>query len=422
VSAEQFAAVALVDSVWQSPLIALAAWLLLRVFLRTTAAVRHGTWLAALLACAVFPCLTAFRESGGATVGFPTALGIAEGVWAIIAFALLLRLAISIVFMGRVKRNALPLGPCHRATLTRWNCKSECARDLRLCVSADVESPCAVGLFDAMVVLPEWLLGNDSHGLDSIVIHELAHLRRYDDWTRLLQYVIASLLFFNPVVHWIVQQLELECEVACDDAAVACPADAPAYAACLAAVARDTAWLRTLATVPSFCGSRKALSIRVERLLETRKRRTSTAVQVAVLATIALVSVFCVCFALGPLASAAMGSAQDDDPSVHARALSIYEALREGRYADTRLDRAEEALAQIGAPYDLHLLDRTSTSTGYALRYRARAAHGEATIQIRTDSSGRVLGFTIAADGTDRRGRRITAYAYSSTGADLPVP
>jgi hypothetical protein len=116
-----------------------------------------------------------------------------------------------------------------------------------------------------------------------------------------------------------------------------------------------------------------------------------------------------------------MGCAQDD-PSVHARALSIYEALREGRYGDRRLARAEEALAQIGAPYDLHLLDRASTSAGHALRYRARAAHGEATMQIRTDSRGRVLGFTIAADGTDRRGRRITAYAYSSTGADLPVP
>ena len=57
--------------------------------------------------------------------------------------------------------------------------------------------------------------------LKYILLHELAHLRRRDDWTNLAQKVLKALLFFLPSVWWIERRLSLDREMACDDAVLA---------------------------------------------------------------------------------------------------------------------------------------------------------------------------------------------------------
>ena len=39
--------------------------------------------------------------------------------------------------------------------------------------------------------------------LEVILLHELAHIRRYDYGVNFFQMVIEALLFFNPAVWWI---------------------------------------------------------------------------------------------------------------------------------------------------------------------------------------------------------------------------
>jgi hypothetical protein len=67
-----------------------------------------------------------------------------------------------------------------------------------------------------------------------ICLHELAHLRRRDDWGNLCQRVIEAMLFFHPAVRWIGKRLRLERELGGDDWAVAVSGSARHYAACLA--------------------------------------------------------------------------------------------------------------------------------------------------------------------------------------------
>ena len=57
--------------------------------------------------------------------------------------------------------------------------------------------------------------------LNAILLHELAHLRRRDDWTNLIQKIVGALLFFHPAVWWIEKKLALEREMACDDLVLA---------------------------------------------------------------------------------------------------------------------------------------------------------------------------------------------------------
>ena len=66
-----------------------------------------------------------------------------------------------------------------------------------------------------------------------MLLHELAHLRRWDDWTKLAQRLAEAIFFFHPAIYWIARNLNLEREVACDDWVVVHTGRTKPYALCL---------------------------------------------------------------------------------------------------------------------------------------------------------------------------------------------
>jgi hypothetical protein len=76
--------------------------------------------------------------------------------------------------------------------------------------------------------------------LEAILLHELAHLRRYDDWTNLAQKVIKAVFFFHPAVWFIEGRLTLEREMACDDAVLAANFSPRSYAESLLGLAEKS--------------------------------------------------------------------------------------------------------------------------------------------------------------------------------------
>ena len=68
-----------------------------------------------------------------------------------------------------------------------------------------------------MILLPtSWLTELPPDMLESIIAHELAHIRRGDLWVNLLQRVIEVLLFYHPAVWWLSQRIRVERELCCD--------------------------------------------------------------------------------------------------------------------------------------------------------------------------------------------------------------
>jgi beta-lactamase regulating signal transducer with metallopeptidase domain len=85
------------------------------------------------------------------------------------------------------------------------------------------------------LLLPPALWGRlSAEQQDTLLAHELAHLRRRDHWVRGLELVVLGLYWWHPVVWWARRELR-EAEEQCCDAWVvwALPAAAPAYAAAL---------------------------------------------------------------------------------------------------------------------------------------------------------------------------------------------
>ena len=246
------------------------------------------------------------------------ALGV-FAVWIAASLFLLMRLAFNLFKLEALKRDALPLSVTYREQLARWAHAEKGARDVRLCVSERIEVPVAVGLFDSMVLIPKHLLETLSQKeIDQITLHELAHLRRADDWTNGLQRIIQAIFFFNPAVLFIAQQLDLEREVACDDWVLHETGDVRPYATCLTRMAEVTAWPHRALAAPGVFVTRRGLSVRVERLLRAgRNVRTSVSFGPAGAVAAALIVMFFVAENVAPSFAFTLG-ASPHSPAWHA--------------------------------------------------------------------------------------------------------
>ncbi len=77
--------------------------------------------------------------------------------------------------------------------------------------------PVLVGIVRPLILLPPAALcGWSVQDLEMVLMHELAHLRRWDNVVNLLQRIVESLLFFHPVVWWLSARVRLERELCCD--------------------------------------------------------------------------------------------------------------------------------------------------------------------------------------------------------------
>ncbi len=224
------------------------------------------------------------------------------GVWALATLLLFVRLLVNLMRLEHLKRDALPLPLDYRERLSQWAIAEKGEREVRLCVCDRIEVPVAVGLFDSMILIPQHLLDTLAPDeIDQIMLHELGHLRRADDWTNGLQRIVQAIFFFNPAILYIAQQLDLEREVACDDWVVHQTKSVRPYATCLTKMAEVTAWPHRPLAAPGVFVTRRGLSVRVERLLRAgRNIRTSISFGPAGAVVAALVVMFFVLQSVAP--------------------------------------------------------------------------------------------------------------------------
>jgi uncharacterized protein (TIGR03435 family) len=131
------------------------------------------------------------------------------------------------------------------------------------------------------------LAGLPAEQMEALLLHELAHIRRYDYLINALQNTVEALLFYHPAVWWISGHMRQEREMCCDDIVVAITGDTQSYARALAEIgAAEHAHYH--AAVASTGGS---LSNRVARLLGEPRQGERTHSPAAVAASVALVAI-----------------------------------------------------------------------------------------------------------------------------------
>lgn len=113
-----------------------------------------------------------------------------------------------------------------------------------------VATPAVVGILRPMILLPPAALsGLSTFELEALLIHELAHIRRYDLLVNLLQRLVESVLFFHPAVWYVSRRLNVEREHCCDDLVLSAGIPPLSYADALVRMAEICSGASTAAEV-----------------------------------------------------------------------------------------------------------------------------------------------------------------------------
>jgi CubicO group peptidase (beta-lactamase class C family)/beta-lactamase regulating signal transducer with metallopeptidase domain len=158
-------------------------------------------------------------------------------VWGAGALIGLLALLRELALLSSIRRNAEPPGPALFGLWRQAIAALPTRRVLRLLVSDRVPMPAACGYNHPAVLVPSHFEDSlDADEMRHLLLHELAHLERRDDWSLAVERVIRVLCWWHPAVWWIGRRLDAERELACDDA-VASRVDRRCYARTLVRVA-----------------------------------------------------------------------------------------------------------------------------------------------------------------------------------------
>jgi len=89
----------------------------------------------------------------------------------------------------------------------------------RLIISDYAATPMLIGVLRPTIVLPKKTYSNEE--LQSILLHELTHMRRFDVLVKWFMLLACAAHWFNPLV-WIARrEIDRACELSCDEAVIA---------------------------------------------------------------------------------------------------------------------------------------------------------------------------------------------------------
>ncbi len=137
-----------------------------------------------------------------------------------------------------------------------------------LALSERVLVPIVVGVAKPAILLPAAALTRLTPAqLETVIAHELAHLRRFDHLVLLGQRVLEAVMFFHPAVWWISRSIDSARERCCDDLVLQVGAEPADYAESLVLFSEILEAERTCGGVAQLAVSGRGPSALKQRVL-----------------------------------------------------------------------------------------------------------------------------------------------------------
>ncbi|MEO8795885.1 MAG: M56 family metallopeptidase, partial [Daejeonella sp.] len=118
--------------------------------------------------------------------------------------------------------------------------KLELGKSVMLFFSKTILVPLTVGFVKPVILFPAAMLNHLSiEEVESILLHELAHIKRNDYGLNLFQRIMEIILFFNPAAWLLAKDIKREREFCCDDLVIGKNINPRIYASALASLASN---------------------------------------------------------------------------------------------------------------------------------------------------------------------------------------
>ncbi|MXV15442.1 M56 family metallopeptidase [Hufsiella ginkgonis] len=147
-------------------------------------------------------------------------------------------------------------------------------KNVTLLESIRVSVPVTIGYIKPVILIPVGLLAQLPPGqAETILLHELAHIRRGDYLVNVVQRVVETVFFFNPALLWLSSLIRQEREACCDDLVINHTPHKKLYIEALIA-------FQEYALTPkgfdlALCGPASQLVNRLERMLTKKNKMPS---------------------------------------------------------------------------------------------------------------------------------------------------
>lgn len=200
--------------------------------------------------------------------GFPL---IALLLWTLVFLVMMFRIVLGYRGLKCLKATVQPLSAEHVRRVAQLTAPLDPHRRITIGQSDRVSIPVSAGFIRPMVIMPFGLMDKlNDRELQAIIVHEMAHLARYDDWTKLAQKILTAVFFFNPAVLWINRRLDLERELACDTVVLDLIDQPRIYADCLTMMIQRNIVPSEPTLVTGAMLSRKQIFRRIEMIMNRK--------------------------------------------------------------------------------------------------------------------------------------------------------
>ncbi len=338
---------ALLHFSWEGLLIALLLWIALAILRNGSARLRYYVSCAALGIMTALPVVTAWfmyraptpwdmpgpvtsMPESASWSALPQAAWLPAWIttfesWALPVWLLgVLVFAVRLIWISKhvaeLQREGEAAGAPVIETITHLACHMGISGPLRVLISRLTDTPCVVGWLRPVILLPAAaLLSLSVQQLETVLAHELAHIRRRDYLVNLLQTLSETLLFYHPAIWWVSERIRRERELCCDDMVVAVCGDAIGYARALTKLER----LRMIVPELAVSSTGGSLLYRIRRLTGLAHEEAISKVPAVVALVLATI-----CFAITP--HWASGQPQPGQEAVVSRDAVRIDAVQHG--------------------------------------------------------------------------------------------
>lgn len=324
------------------------AWLA-TFFARKTASLRHLIWVTGFIVLLLIPAISfvlptrfTFPSSKPEVVTFAPDVLVEtneltfaptpqekEFDWALISTGALAIWAIGLGIMAtliirgflqaRVIRKQSALVSPDSLGIAALHHRAGVSRNWELRVSMTRRPPAAMtwGWWTPIVILPkdseEW----DAEKVEAVLMHELAHVRRFDSLTQFLSISLCAVYWFNPFIWMAAKALRNDAEIAADDRVILSGIKPSVYAIKLLSLASELGQRRNpLSTIGVSIMKQSKIETRILSIVDpTNRRRGIARIQGISVVALGIVAVF-VGAALSPSLALAQDKAKDTKPPV----------------------------------------------------------------------------------------------------------
>lgn len=192
-------------------------------------------------------------------------------VWIIGALLFALKIAGGYIYIKNLISSAIPMDTNLNKTINKLRKKYNISRTVQIKSSNKINTPMVMGYIKPIILFPVGLVNQLTVSeVESILAHELAHVKRHDFLLNLFQMVAEAIFYYHPGIWYISSRINAERENCCDDLAISMTGNNISYAKTLIKL-QDLRLSGNYKPALAYSGNKNTFTYRIMRILNQTK-------------------------------------------------------------------------------------------------------------------------------------------------------